>query len=59
MKSLLLPSKRLFDDETNLLELGGQVTSDIMASLWMNKSDGATRVTFQRYIRLDKSDNAV
>ena len=24
-----------------------------------NKSEGATRVTFQRYIRLDKSDNTV
>ena len=24
-----------------------------------NKSEGATRVTFQRYIRLDKSDNRV
>ena len=24
-----------------------------------NKTEGATRVTFQRYIRLDKSDNTV
>ena len=24
-----------------------------------NKSEGATRFTFQRYIRLDKSDNTV